>query len=402
MSSDDQQAEQLRTGIASALGRLRGDVVPLPVAYNSVQPNPVHGDAADSTPAWAPEAPRADPDMKIAASIGRGGIPGGMLGDSPPEGEQADLLSGLEPPLLMPPMTEEERVDRHRKKRNHRLMGLVTAATLVAMAAVGYWTLGGNRPGEVPLITADQSPEKVKPEDEGGLQIPNQDIAVLEDADGATPGAVEETILPAPEQPVAAEELVPEPPLVPESATEVVDSTEAAVDMAPEAAPETDDLAVTAPAVPQAPEIPEPDSEAVSSVDAPSLAVTEIAAPEAPATPQVTAPTEANTAVATGAPTDLALAEPVVEPMVQPVPGGKVRIQLAALKTEDAARAQWSNLQSAHAALLGQLELTVEPVDKGADGILYRIQAGPLADREAAKELCAELKKQKQDCIVAR
>ena len=40
-------------------------------------------------------------------------------------------------------------------------------------------------------------------------------------------------------------------------------------------------------------------------------------------------------------------------------------------------------------------------VDKGAAGIFYRLQAGPLADKAAAKKLCTSLKAKGQDCIVA-
>ncbi len=46
----------------------------------------------------------------------------------------------------------------------------------------------GNEP--VPVITADASPEKVKPADEGGLEVPNQDVAILngENSDRAHAG----------------------------------------------------------------------------------------------------------------------------------------------------------------------------------------------------------------------
>jgi hypothetical protein len=46
--------------------------------------------------------------------------------------------------------------------------------------------------------------------------------------------------------------------------------------------------------------------------------------------------------------------------------------------------------------------LNVERVDKGAAGIFYRLQAGPLADKNAAAKLCASLKQAHQDCIVVK
>lgn len=57
-------------------------------------------------------------------------------------------------------------------------------------------------------------------------------------------------------------------------------------------------------------------------------------------------------------------------------------------------------MQKAYPDLLGGLTLTIQRVDKGAAGIFYRLQAGPLADKDAAKKLCASLKQKHQDCIV--
>jgi hypothetical protein len=82
-------------------------------------------------------------------------------------------------------------------------------------------------------------------------------------------------------------------------------------------------------------------------------------------------------------------------------PAGNTRVQLAAGKSEDAVKKQWAALQKAYPELLGPLSLTVQKVDKGAAGIFYRLQAGPVADKGAAKKLCASLKAKGQDCIVA-
>jgi hypothetical protein len=80
--------------------------------------------------------------------------------------------------------------------------------------------------------------------------------------------------------------------------------------------------------------------------------------------------------------------------------GGDTRVQLAAGKSEAAVQQEWAALQKAHPQLLGDLSLTVERVDKGDAGVFYRLQAGPLADKNAARQLCAGLKQRGQDCIV--
>jgi hypothetical protein len=61
---------------------------------------------------------------------------------------------------------------------------------------------------------------------------------------------------------------------------------------------------------------------------------------------------------------------------------------------------EWAALQKAHPQELGDLSLTIERVDKGAAGVFYRLQAGPLADKAAARQVCASLKQRGQDCIV--
>ncbi|MGH6894839.1 MAG: SPOR domain-containing protein [Dongiaceae bacterium] len=90
------------------------------------------------------------------------------------------------------------------------------------------------------------------------------------------------------------------------------------------------------------------------------------------------------------------------EAAVTPAPTGNARVQLAASKSEAAVQKEWVRLRKAHPDLLGGLSLTIQRVDKGADGVFYRLQAGPLADKTAAKQLCASLKQQNQDCIVAK
>ena len=80
------------------------------------------------------------------------------------------------------------------------------------------------------------------------------------------------------------------------------------------------------------------------------------------------------------------------------IPG--IRIQLAAVKTEDAAQKEWNRLQKALGDNLTGLSLTVESVDLGAKGIFRRVQAGPFNDKAAAAAKCEAIKAQKQDCLV--
>jgi len=82
----------------------------------------------------------------------------------------------------------------------------------------------------------------------------------------------------------------------------------------------------------------------------------------------------------------------------QVIPG--IRIQLAAVKTQDEAQKEWGRLQKSLGDALTGLNLTVEGVDLGAKGIFQRIQAGPFQDKAAAASKCQAIKALKQDCLV--
>ncbi len=84
-----------------------------------------------------------------------------------------------------------------------------------------------------------------------------------------------------------------------------------------------------------------------------------------------------------------------------PAASGGYTIQLISLTSADAAESAWKNMREEHPDLLGQLSLTVEKANVSGN-TYYRVQAGAFNDRSKARELCARLKAQKQDCLVVR
>ncbi|MCY6380579.1 SPOR domain-containing protein [Hoeflea prorocentri] len=89
--------------------------------------------------------------------------------------------------------------------------GMVAAIVVLVIAVVGgggfYWwnsslgSTGGS--GEPPVISADNDPVKVKPEDPGGKTVPNQDLAVYDRVAGnETSGAAEQSLVTTTEEPV--------------------------------------------------------------------------------------------------------------------------------------------------------------------------------------------------------
>jgi hypothetical protein len=240
------------------------------------------------------------------------------------------------------------------RRRGFWLIG----AAVVAVVSVGglswflYHTLAGRTGAsrDVPYVMADAGPEKVRPQQEGGVEAPNQDMGVYNELNGAKQPQKPEVLLPQPEAPMT-------PP--PASATALGASQN--------------------------------QSTAVPTVPAPSLDAEPAAGSPAPAAPP------AASASAQPAPDQTAVAD---TPTQTAMAAGAFRVQLAAVKSSDAAQVAWKKLTKTFPDVLKGLKLDVVKLERGADGALYRVQAGPFADRGAAEAACARLKGKNQGCLV--
>jgi cell division septation protein DedD len=252
-----------------------------------------------------------------------------------------------------------------------RLRFAPIAVAALAVAGIGgvtwiaYDALAPQSAGEIPYITAEVGPEKIRPQDAGGLQVPNQDIRVYNELSGAPADPEAEVLLPEPEAPVA-------PPVLAEI---------------PESAEPSDVPSISAPDV----------DPAAGSVDGSADGEVTTAAegePTAPASSAASAP-----AAATPSPAPAAPAAP--QPSIQTAAlAGAYRIQLVAVRTQEAAQAAWTKMTKAHPEILAGLEPQVIRVDRGANDTIYRVQGGPFADRAGAEKACGRLKQKRQDCLV--
>ena len=89
---------------------------------------------------------------------------------------------------------------------------------------------------------------------------------------------------------------------------------------------------------------------------------------------------------------------PAVEPAKQPQRIAGFRVQLVAMRSEARAREMWQQYLTRHPAILGSLQLSVEPARVNG-GSFYRVQAGPLTE-VTARSVCDELTHHKQACMV--
>lgn len=229
--------------------------------------------------------------------------------------------------------------------RRSWIVGVIFGA-LVAAVAVGAIFIvqdAKNRQvanGAPPLIRADPTPVKQKPETPGGLQVPYQDKLVYERILTDAPPPKAERLLPRAEQPITK----PRPKQKPEAAVK------------------------------------------------PRRAAGPVAkTPALPAQQQPTAKPTANSKAPTA----------VVSP-AQASWSDSFRIQLASYREVGLAKEAWGRLSTRHAPILDALEARVEKAVVAKKGTFYRLVAGPFRSATTAQDKCDRLKLQKQDCLVVK
>lgn len=295
--------------------------------------------------------------------------------------------------------------------RRSRALGVFVATfALAAFAGVVWYAYdqGLQRGSEAtaPLIRADTSPTKVRPEQPGGLQVPNQDKLVYEamrPGDSAAPRI--ERLLPPPEKPI---DRPPPPPSaeapVPPAETGVPAAPPVAPAPAPQPAPSDAGIPPARIVTPApAPRIPLPDDTA-QAVEARPDPAPPVAARPAPPPPVAVEPAPVQPAAEQPAPPPAVVEKPAPTPVPTPVRAapGSFRIQVGALRDPSAADSEWSRLQKRHPEELAGLEHRVQRVDLGpGKGVFFRIQSGGVSEG-AAEAICAGLKTKGQPCIVVR
>ena len=312
--------------------------------------------------------------------------------------------------------------DSTQARRGARLRLALTAilglAALVAMGAAGWHIFFSEAPRSaqqpLPVIKADQAPIKTRPEDRGGMEVPNQDKLVYDRmGTGDNNQTRMERLLPPPEVPKSPpaspakpkmESLgLPRPGNTVSSGNEPPPGVAAPVPpvvsepIAPPAAPagKLPDLSKAEPAKvePAKPPAKPPATVKMAQAEpAKPVAKAEVAkpgpeklTPEKP-TPEKPTPDKR-----------VAVATPPAP--VHSSAGGMWMIQIAAMKTRETAEQEWAAKQKANSDLLGGMALDVVQVDLGDKGVFYRVRTGPL-DQGAARALCDQLGKRKIGCMV--
>ena len=233
--------------------------------------------------------------------------------------------------------------------------------------------------GPLPVIGPGDEPIKEAPKQPGGMQVPDQDKIIL---NGPTAQPKVEQILPPPPAPLSS----PTPATTP------------AVAQTPPAPTPTAPVAVVAPPPPAAASTKPSVSAAASSPAPPAVSAASPPPPPPPPLP----PSRPASIVASNPPANSAPAATVSgEHVPQALAGHGWFVQLGAVGSTSAAQAEWTRLKRTQADLLASLAANAVRVERGG-GVIYRIEAGPLADGSAASQLCRSLQQRHVACIVLR
>lgn len=284
------------------------------------------------------------------------------------------------------PMTYDETGDEAGRGRMVLLLAVVfviaAAALLYVVFQQGVRTGGRNAP---PVIVADSGPEKIKPEDPGGLDVPHQDKTVYDRVSGESADRVER-LLPEPEEPVDISGL-----RTSEATTEAASKESPAEEPVSEAQAPKEDKARPDPEEPKAaPETTKAaDTEVVNEAeDIGDLIQSLPDTGEEPIGNSVAEVDDASVNRASGT--------------IPAATSGAYVVQVASFRGADLATGGWEALNRKNGDLLRNLRPDIQLADLGDKGIYYRLRIGPFATKADAQALCTALKKRRQDCLVRK
>ena len=261
--------------------------------------------------------------------------------EMPSDSERADFLENWSAP------SENAEETRRLSKTFWVVFGGVTLLVACLIMVICLLLKGPMENDEVVTISPTQKPTKVRPENPGGMVIPDQDKVIYSRISQDTIPAKVEKLFPEEEKPVMPEVVASEP--APEIS--VFDKTEENVEVI-QAEPLQDELVV---------------EEVKEEVKVP--AKTE---PKKIEKPKVVAKK------------------------------GEWKIQLYSSVDKAKVEKEWQAISKKQKALVSDMPMQIVKADIAGKGTYYRLQVGAFETREMAANLCAKLKKQKQDCIPAK
>ena len=311
------------------------------------------------------------------------------------------------------------------------LLGIGGVAALVFGGIYAVHSLGGGTTapqGDIPLIRAAQGPVKVRPKKPGGLEVPHQHLGIYRKNDPGEP--VEDLLAPRKPAPAAKSAARPKGPagdaagptcrpvrtLLADAgqyrrtalrlaaaklaaAKPVVSEKAASASVA--ALPKRAKPAQQARQEKRAKQKKQPPRAKQAKQPKPAKRQKQVKQAERPKQVKPAKPPKrpAPKIAPVAAKAPAGVRKPAAKSR-EAAKAGLFRVQLGAFRTLAKARNHGRGLQRQHRSLLGRLNMVVERVDLGAKGIFYRLRAGPIANKQSARDLCRTLGKRRINCFI--
>lgn len=261
----------------------------------------------------------------------------------------------------------------------------------------------------IPLVKADKKPVKVKPDDPGGMEIPNMDKNIYENIAGPSRKKLPsvQKILPQPEEPLDRNNLA-------DTASKTSESTKNkfSEDVAEIKSWERETISLLPPVKEEQTfkEMKEEKEkngsgnkvkEKTDTKDTIAESKKEIKTSEKKEKAELK-PVEKKQEK------ELTVADIKPVPVVKkketppPAPANTHKIQLGAFRSAEEASANWEKIKKAHADILTGLSMHTERADLGKKGIYYRLKAGPVENESAGRALCQKLIDKNQGCFFVK
>lgn len=266
------------------------------------------------------------------------------------------------------PVEEIEEKSFASMKLHFIALGVFIGILIVVLAGFFIFGNGDETPTEIVTITATPDPVKVKPEQPGGMNIPDQDKMVYDRIRSDTLPTKVESLFPEPEQPVLPNILVlneengKNQSESIEKQTDLKDSVEAL--LAEKRTPSEQPVLIEE-------TIPDP---------VPKKEVIQLPKKETVKSSAKSVKTEKNVTSSKGV----------------------WSAQLMSSSNKTAVEKAWPQILSKHKALLGNMPHEIVRANISGKGTFYRLRIGHFQTRDQANELCQKLKARKQDCVPAK
>ncbi len=279
------------------------------------------------------------------------------------DGTQQSSSSSEDNPNFLEEWTSQSDTQHVSGKSLSKTFWLVLSLTLLVLVGliVVFWLLLKTpmEKGEIVSIPPTPNPVKVKPENPGGMVIPDQDKEIYSRLTKNTaPVKVARLFDEEEEQPVLPPVVVPdEEPTIPEVLPDVIEEVVV--------------------------EEPVP----VVQEEKPIVSVVQPVVPKETTAPKVKK--DKATQSAKKKKTEKKAAE-------------TWQVQLFSSSDKKKVESTWKDILTKHKSLLSNMPMTIEQAEISGKGTFYRLKVGQFPSKTRASNLCTKLKKQKQDCIAVK